>query len=273
MAASVSRSEASVASVYYTPRDADPEPSRSASVSDSRSASQSAAGVSQLHTAGERDSERVTKDDVVGAVAANAARSAAQTPPRRKTAAAAREGEMEGAAGELATTGASASKAVPSVPIDSASWQRSTLLASPPPASSSSGARAAAAAAPVGESNNLAAADFLSEFHRCCRHNRVSELSSYLSSRQMSSVDMRDAHGNTALIIACQNGHKKIVKALLRAGADVNARNLKGNTALHYLYAFNYNELATYLLQRGADAHAKNQLGLVPAQGIAPAGG
>lgn len=51
-------------------------------------------------------------------------------------------------------------------------------------------------------------------------------------------VDVRDKHGNTILIIACQNGNKRILKAALRRGADVNAANASGNTALHFCYAF-----------------------------------
>lgn len=51
-------------------------------------------------------------------------------------------------------------------------------------------------------------------------------------------VDVRDNHGNTVLIIACQNGHKRALKAALRRGADPNARNSLGNTGLHFCHAF-----------------------------------
>lgn len=51
-------------------------------------------------------------------------------------------------------------------------------------------------------------------------------------------VDVRDDHGNTVLIIACQNGHKRALKAALRRGADPNATNALGNTALHFCYTF-----------------------------------
>ena len=51
-------------------------------------------------------------------------------------------------------------------------------------------------------------------------------------------VDVRDGHGNTVLIISCQNGHKRALKAALRRGADPNARNERGNTGLHYCHAF-----------------------------------
>lgn len=51
-------------------------------------------------------------------------------------------------------------------------------------------------------------------------------------------ADVRDSHGNTILIVACQNGHKRALKAALRHGADPDASNARGNTALHYCYAF-----------------------------------
>lgn len=59
-----------------------------------------------------------------------------------------------------------------------------------------------------------------------------------LDSRSGVPADVRDDHGNTILLVACQNGHKRAVKAALRRGADMNARNYRGNTALHFCYAF-----------------------------------
>jgi ankyrin repeat protein len=49
-------------------------------------------------------------------------------------------------------------------------------------------------------------------------------------------LQVRDEYGNTILVIACQNGNKRIAKAVLRRGADINARNYRGNTPLHYCY-------------------------------------
>lgn len=51
-------------------------------------------------------------------------------------------------------------------------------------------------------------------------------------------ADVRDDHGNTILLVACQNGHKRALKVALRRGADINAKNSRGNTALHFFYAF-----------------------------------
>ena len=77
-------------------------------------------------------------------------------------------------------------------------------------------------------------------------------------------VDVRDNFGNTALIVACQNGHKRALKAVLRRGADPNAINARGNTALHYCYAFGYGgTLGRYLMEKGADSSIRNRSGMV----------
>ena len=64
------------------------------------------------------------------------------------------------------------------------------------------------------------------------RHNRVQDIERLLV--RGVPADSRDVHGNTIAIIGAQNGHKRVVKAALRRGADVNASNLRGNTCLHF---------------------------------------
>lgn len=66
------------------------------------------------------------------------------------------------------------------------------------------------------------------------RHGRCEEIERLFSKGLP--VDVRDAYGNTVLTIACQNGNKRVAKAVLRRGANINARNHKGNTPLHYCY-------------------------------------
>ena len=58
-----------------------------------------------------------------------------------------------------------------------------------------------------------------------------------------------DEHGNTALILACQNGQQKTAKLAIEAGADVNHRNAKGQTALFYSKKYGYNSVELYLKQ------------------------
>ena len=49
--------------------------------------------------------------------------------------------------------------------------------------------------------------------------------------------------GNTILLVACQNGHKRVAKAALRRGGDINAANHRGNTCLHFCFAFGFDDL------------------------------
>lgn len=56
------------------------------------------------------------------------------------------------------------------------------------------------------------------------RHGKVQELEDCLDSGVI--PDVRDGDGNTLLMIACQNGSKKLAKMLLRRGANTNLQNV-----------------------------------------------
>lgn len=81
-------------------------------------------------------------------------------------------------------------------------------------------------------------------------------------------MDGRDQFGNTPLIIACQNGHARLAKVLLRHGAAVAAANRSGNTGLHYAVSFGFAPLADFLISQGADDSVRNAAGLTPYEGI-----
>ena len=66
-------------------------------------------------------------------------------------------------------------------------------------------------------------------------------------------INTADQFGNTLLILAAQQGSKRMAKFLLRRGANINMQNLKGNTALHFCYAYNFPDLGEYLKKKGAD--------------------
>jgi len=85
---------------------------------------------------------------------------------------------------------------------------------------------------------------------------------------QLEGPDAREPRtGNCLLHVACQNGNKKAVKFLLKAGASLNVTNTKDKqTPLHYCYAYKYLELAAYIESKGADKEALNAFGLQPAQ-------
>ena len=94
------------------------------------------------------------------------------------------------------------------------------------------------------------------------RHNRLERVAALIE-QGFDVCETRDGNGNTALCVACQNGHKRMVKLLLRAGGDLHCRNAKGNTPLHFCYMYGFTPLATYLESKGAQ-HTENMCGLSP---------
>ncbi len=99
------------------------------------------------------------------------------------------------------------------------------------------------------------------------RHNRFEEVQKLLD--EGLPVDATDDNGNAMLHIACQNGHRRLAKVLLRGGANMNAQNNKGQTALHFAFAFGYQELGQYLIAKaGADPTVKNHFGLTCYEGL-----
>ncbi|EKX53848.1 hypothetical protein GUITHDRAFT_57314, partial [Guillardia theta CCMP2712] len=106
----------------------------------------------------------------------------------------------------------------------------------------------------------------LKDFFSKIRHNKVAEVEDLVQSGFP--LDRRDAHGNTPLMVASQNGHKRLVKMILRNGADPNATNHQGNTALHFATAYGYNTLSKYLMSKGADDTLINMKGLTCYDGL-----
>jgi len=107
-----------------------------------------------------------------------------------------------------------------------------------------------------------------SNLFKAARHSKLSEVQDGLDAGAR--IDGRDEHGNTLLHVAAQNGHKKLLKLLLRRGANVNLQNNKGNTPLHYCYAYGYGDLGKeYLVEKaGAHTHIRNHEGLTAEEGI-----
>lgn len=108
----------------------------------------------------------------------------------------------------------------------------------------------------------------IDELYSLARHNRVQEVQQYLESGFP--VNSRDKNGNTLLSIACQNGNKRVAKAALRQGADINSQNDKGNSPLHFCFSYGFGEsLGAYLISKGADTTVRNRAGLTCYEGIA----
>ena len=93
------------------------------------------------------------------------------------------------------------------------------------------------------------------------RHNRYADLKDVLECDSPAfHPDTSDSKGNSILLVACQNGLKRIAKLALKCGADINLQNGAGNTALHFCYMYGFGDtLGTYLLEKGADDAVRNR--------------
>jgi len=72
--------------------------------------------------------------------------------------------------------------------------------------------------------------------------------------------DLTDNAGFTPLMVSCQFGQRKIVKALLRRGAGVGLQIQNGDTALHCCMP-DHEDLAKYLISKGAAEDVTNNAG------------
>jgi len=73
-------------------------------------------------------------------------------------------------------------------------------------------------------------------------------------------LNVTDAAGASALMIACAGKHNEIVSFLLEKGADIHQVNKIGDTALFYASSTGNTEAARKLLAASANANAKNNL-------------
>jgi len=80
-------------------------------------------------------------------------------------------------------------------------------------------------------------------------------------------IDVNANHnlvGVTALMLAVQGGHTRIVELLLSNGADINMQDFHKDNALSYAIYYNHVEIAKLLLLKGADFDTKNINGFSP---------
>ena len=71
---------------------------------------------------------------------------------------------------------------------------------------------------------------------------------------------------------SARNGHLEVVRALIKAGADVNAKDNDGWTPLHYSAWNGHLEVARALIEAGADVNAKENGGSTPLHAAAEKG-
>lgn len=101
------------------------------------------------------------------------------------------------------------------------------------------------------------------EWFQAAEQGETKKIEEMLEQEVVTDSDLRDETGNSALHIACRRGHKKVAKALLRAGVNVHAKNEDGLTPLHFTEAFS-EEISPYLLEQGANVLAKSAKGETP---------
>uniref|UniRef100_A0A7S1HT47 EF-hand domain-containing protein n=1 Tax=Eutreptiella gymnastica TaxID=73025 RepID=A0A7S1HT47_9EUGL len=73
-------------------------------------------------------------------------------------------------------------------------------------------------------------------------------------------ADAEDEHGETCLYLASELGQYEMVRSLIKFGADVERTNANHdrNTALHVACLNGHVDIATYLIDSGAQVDAKN---------------
>lgn len=80
-------------------------------------------------------------------------------------------------------------------------------------------------------------------------------------------VNRADNNGNTALMLhTFWYCYKDVIKAMVKAGYNINARNQNGDTVLHYVLKNKGSEMAVYLIKKGADVNIANEKQVTPAQ-------
>ena len=82
-------------------------------------------------------------------------------------------------------------------------------------------------------------------------------------------VNSRNNEGSTPLITAAVFGQIEVARALIEAGADVNSRNNEGSTPLHTAAFFCRTEIVEALLDNGADKNARNNAGRTALESVA----
>ena len=92
---------------------------------------------------------------------------------------------------------------------------------------------------------------------QAARHNRA-ELVSFLADRGVP-LDCQNNDGDSALIVACENGDETMAEVLLHyCGTSINLNDSRGENALMRACALGYKDLALFLMDKGADTTCAN---------------
>lgn len=107
--------------------------------------------------------------------------------------------------------------------------------------------------------------------HSAIRWNREKEVRRLLHSPHNTSCIAQAPdriNGNTALHVAAQNGHLKIVEVLLELKVSPDVKNNMENTPMHMSVTYNHDEVTRLLLHAGADRSKLNAKGHAADSGI-----
>ena len=93
-------------------------------------------------------------------------------------------------------------------------------------------------------------------FHKAVEAGNVEKLE-----RMVNSIDRT---GETPLHKATQLGNLKMVKYLIKAGAQMEEKNSKGKTSLHLAAVYGKSEIVKHLIEKGAMIEAQTNNGRTP---------
>lgn len=99
------------------------------------------------------------------------------------------------------------------------------------------------------------------------RHNKHDEIERLVTDfpSLLNATDPNNKE-NTLLHVACSFGYARIVKRLIKFGANVDATNNEGNSPLHVCYQYGRNAIVSILIAAHANENARNNKDRVPAQ-------
>lgn len=99
--------------------------------------------------------------------------------------------------------------------------------------------------------------------HTACNLGDAS-LTSFICSHPNINIDQQDLDGNSALHIACIQGHLDCAKSLIATGATLDLPNSVCATPLHLALSSKHSHVAMYLLHAGADSDVQDWDGDAP---------
>ena len=99
----------------------------------------------------------------------------------------------------------------------------------------------------VQQENAWAAGEMTAAWMQAAREGKHKKLESFLEKGSITDADLRDSDGRAAIHYAALGGHKKCVRALLRANVHVDTQDVRGVTPLHLALASRHAELVQVL--------------------------